>query len=100
MVEEEELLQFLEAYEVVTGIELGVVSSGERPDFVCAYPNAETIGIELSRSSHDYEMRTFDRIWSDRILTSHDLLTQSSVPSGSSRPSYYRQIGAQLRQSS
>jgi hypothetical protein len=73
MVEEEQLLQFLEAYEVVTGVELRVLSRGERPDFVCAHPNGETVGVELSRSSHDYEMRTFDRIWSDRILASHDL---------------------------
>src|SRR5438045_2964980 len=74
MVEEEQLLQFLEAYEAVTGIELGVVSSGERPDFVCIYPNAETVGVELSRSSHDYETGNFDRMWSNRMLASHDLL--------------------------
>ena len=74
MLEEEQILQFLEAYEVVTGIELRVVSRGERPDFVCAYSNGETVGVELSGSSHDYEMRIFDRIWNDRILASHDLL--------------------------
>ena len=65
LVEEEHLLQFLDAYKTVTGIALALRSRGESPDFICAYPSGELVGVELARSPHDYEIRVHDRIWTD-----------------------------------
>lgn len=74
LVEEEHLLQFLDAYETATGIALTIRTHAESPDFICAYPSGEYIGIELTRTAHDYEMCVHDRIWTDRTLSSFDLL--------------------------
>ncbi len=74
LVEEEHLLQFLHAYETVTGIALSISSRSESPDFVCTRPSGEHVGVELARSPHDYETRVDDRIWTDRTLSSFDLL--------------------------
>jgi hypothetical protein len=74
LVEEEHLLQFLDAYKTVTGIALALRSRGESPDFICAYPSGELVGVELARSPHDYEIRAHDRIWTDCTLPSFDLL--------------------------
>jgi hypothetical protein len=74
LVEEEHLLQFLDAYETATGIALTTRSRGESPDFICAYPSDEPIGVELARSPHDHEMSVHDRTWTDRTLSSFDLL--------------------------
>jgi hypothetical protein len=78
LVEEEHLLQFLDAYETVTGIALGIRSRSESPDFICAYPSGELVGVELARSPHDYDMRVHDRIWTDGVLSSFDLLASIS----------------------
>jgi hypothetical protein len=74
LVEEEHLLQFLHAYQIITGIALSISSRGESPDFVCTRPSGELVGVELARSPHDYETRVDDRIWADRTLSSFDLL--------------------------
>ena len=68
------MLQFLDAYEAVTGITLSLRGRGESPDFVCTRPSGEPVGVELARSPHDYETRLDDRIWTDRTLPSFDLL--------------------------
>lgn len=74
LVEEEHLFQFLEAYEVVTGIALCLQGRRESPDFLCSYPSGELIGIELARSPHNYDRRVHDRIWTDCTLSTFDLL--------------------------
>jgi hypothetical protein len=74
LVEEEHLLQFLDAYEGAIGVALTVRNRSETPDFICAYPSGELIGVELARSAHNYEMRINDRIWTDRVLSSFDFL--------------------------
>lgn len=74
LVEEEHLFQFLEAYETVTGVKLAIRSRSESPDFICEYPTGELIGVELARSPHDHDMAVHDRIWTDRTLSSFDLL--------------------------
>src|SRR5713101_6882110 len=74
LVEEEHLLQFLDAYEDATGVALTIRSRAESPDFVSAYPSSELVGVELARSPHDYETRVDERIWTDRTLSSFDLL--------------------------
>lgn len=74
LVEEEHLLQFLHAYQTVTGIPLSLHSRSESPDFLCIRPPGELVGVELARSPHDYETRLDDRIWTDRTLSSFDLL--------------------------
>jgi hypothetical protein len=78
LVEEEHLLQFLDAYDTVTGVALTIHSRRESPDFICAYPSGELVGVELARSPHDYEMAVHDRIWTDRTLSSFDLLASIS----------------------
>jgi hypothetical protein len=66
LVEEEELLQFLEAYETITGELLTILNRGESPDFTCERPSGQVIGVELARSPHDHDMAVHDRIWGDR----------------------------------
>ena len=63
MVEDEQLSDFLEAYENVTGEILTVVGAGERPDFICERQAGEAVGVELTRPQHDYSMVKQDRIW-------------------------------------
>src|SRR6266487_1780072 len=79
MVEEEHLLRFLEAYATATGISMSVVSNGESPDFICTRPSGERVGIELARSPHDYNGAVWDRIWTDRAMSAHDLLAAVHV---------------------
>lgn len=74
LIEDEHLLQFIDAYETATGVALSIRSRGESPDFICAFSSGELVGVELARSPHDYEMRVHDRIWTDRTLSSFDLL--------------------------
>jgi hypothetical protein len=75
MIEEDHLLRFLEAYATVTGISMSVASKGESPDFICTVPSGERVGIELARSPHDYHRAVYDRIWTDRTMSAHDLLS-------------------------
>lgn len=63
MVEEEDLGLFLEAYEEVTGEALRVLARGERPDFICARPMGERVGVELTRPHHDYHTARWDRMF-------------------------------------
>src|SRR5438445_217122 len=79
MVEEEHLLRFLEAHAKVTGVSMGAVSNGESPDFICSRPSGERVGIELARSPHDYNRVVWDRTWTDRVLSAHDLLAAVQV---------------------
>jgi len=75
MMEEEHLLQFLEAYAKVTGIAMSVVDNrGESPDFICARPTGEHVGVELARSPHDYDGAVWDSIWTDQTMSAYDLL--------------------------
>ena len=74
LVEEEHLLQFLDAYHTITGTGLSLQCRFESPDFLCDYPSGELVGVELARSPHDYESRVDDRIWTDCTLPSFDLL--------------------------
>ena len=79
MVEEEHLLRFLEAHAKVTGVSMKVVSNGESPDFICTRPSGERVGIELARSPHDHNDALWDRIWTDRAMSAHDLLAAVHV---------------------
>lgn len=75
MVEDEQLSDFLEAYEEVTGQALTVLAGGESPDFICERPTGERVGVELTRPHHDYEMARWDRIWAvDRAMHGYGLL--------------------------
>jgi hypothetical protein len=74
MVEEEHLGRFLEAYAIVTGTSMNVVSNGESPDFICARPSGELVGVELARSPHNYHGAVWDRIWTDKTMSAYDLL--------------------------
>ncbi|HWV99662.1 MAG TPA: hypothetical protein VNZ64_08230 [Candidatus Acidoferrum sp.] len=67
MIEEEELAHFLEAYEEITGQALEVVEGAESPDFICRRPTGELVGVELTRSPHDYQMAQRDRIWAESM---------------------------------
>ena len=62
MVEAEDLEQFFEAYGEVTGQRLILLEGGERPDFICARPSGQKIGIELTRPHHNHERIVWDRI--------------------------------------
>ena len=73
-VKEAHLRCFLDAYTTVTGTTLSFLSAAESPDFTCARPSGELVGIELARSPHDYEIALHDRIWTDRTMESYDLL--------------------------
>jgi hypothetical protein len=48
MVEEEHLYLFLDAYKLVAGEELQIVSPRERPDFLCRRPSGPIVGVELT----------------------------------------------------
>ena len=74
MAEEEHLLRFLDAYDTVTGSSLTVINNGESPDFICARPSGERVGVELARSPHDFHGALWDRIWTDRTMPAYDLL--------------------------
>src|SRR5438105_2440725 len=74
LIEEQHLECFLAAYRTVTGAALGVISSGESPDFICARPTGELVGIELARSPHDPDSAVYERIWGDGTMESFDLL--------------------------
>ena len=79
MVEGVGLEQFLDAYAVVTGTPMAVVSSGESPDFICARPNGKQVGIELARSSHDYHSAKWDKMMEDRVMSARDLLDAVNI---------------------
>ena len=79
LVEEKHLFQFLAAYEVATGTALNLESRHESPDFICTHQSGDRIGIELTRSPHDYEMRVHDRIWTESTCPSFDLLAAIST---------------------
>ena len=54
MVEEEELLYFLEAYEnVVEGYLAQGIGRNERPDFICHRPDGSPVGVELVKIMRD-----------------------------------------------
>ena len=74
LVEEEHLRRFFEAYAIVTGISMNAISNGESPDFICARPTGELVGVELARSPHDYHSAVWDRIWTDKTMPTHNLL--------------------------
>ena len=74
MIEEENLAYFLDAYGAITGSSLSILSRGESPDFICARPTGELVGVELARSPHDHERAVDDRIWGDGTMDSYDLL--------------------------
>lgn len=48
MVEEEETLLFLEAYEASTETRLEIEARTERPDFICRHEAVGPIGAELA----------------------------------------------------
>lgn len=56
MVEREQLDQFLEANEYVTGQRLELVRSGEHPDFICARTDGALVGVELTRGEGDVKI--------------------------------------------
>lgn len=55
MIEEAELLQFLDAYREVTGMELSVIGSTENPDFICERRDGKRIGVELTKANGDLD---------------------------------------------
>ena len=62
MVEEEELLYFLEAYKEAVEEYLSHCSSHERPDFICYRPDGTPVGIELVKIMRDPRDAQADRI--------------------------------------
>jgi hypothetical protein len=75
MVEDEQLSDFLEAYEEVTGETLSLLQGGESPDFICERESGERVGVELTRPHHDYETTRWDRIWAvSRAMDDFDLM--------------------------
>ena len=74
MIEEVHLARFLDAYRVAVGITMTVSSTGESPDFICARPSGELVGVELARSPHEYERVLYDRVCGERMMESYDLL--------------------------
>src|SRR6266550_3216685 len=75
MVEAEDLEHFFEAYDEVTGQRLSLLEGGERPDFTCARPSGQKIGIELTRPHHNHERVVWDRILAQgRRMTDLELL--------------------------
>lgn len=57
------LYYFLEAYHLATGVELDLLRSSERPDFICEAPDNSKIGIELTKVTRgDPEQILWDRI--------------------------------------
>src|SRR6266536_5871270 len=75
MVEGQDLDRFLDAYEEVVAQRLDVLESGERPDFICARPSGEKVGVELTRPHHDHEKVIWDRILAPgRQMTDFELL--------------------------
>lgn len=52
---------FIDAYEWVTGEQLTELGSCESPDFICARPNGEQVGLELTRVMRDPEEAQLDR---------------------------------------
>jgi hypothetical protein len=52
-IEVDELMPFLDAYELCKGEALLIADAGESPDFVCARANCEFVGIELTRVMRD-----------------------------------------------
>jgi hypothetical protein len=74
MLEEEHLHLFLKAYARVTRVSMSVVSNGESPDFICARPTGERVGVELARSPHDYHGAVWDSICTDQTMSAYELL--------------------------
>ena len=54
---------FIAAYKWSTGEQLDELISDENPDFVCARPNGDEIGVELTRVMRDPEQAQFDRFY-------------------------------------
>ena len=61
-VERSALDYFIDAYEWVTGEQLTELGPAECPDFNCARPTEEKVGVELVRVMRDPEEAQFDRI--------------------------------------
>ena len=61
-VERSALDYFIDAYEWVTGEQLTELGPAECPDFNCARPTKEKVGVELVRVMRDPEEAQFDRI--------------------------------------
>lgn len=61
--EEEALFLFLELYNDITGNNLELLESYERPDFICVLQNGNLVGVELTkvRRSHPNDI-LFDKI--------------------------------------
>jgi hypothetical protein len=77
MVEESELLYFLEAYECVTGQPLSEPIRHESPDFIIMRPDGKNIGIELTQVRRDPEKRLFDEAFYHRNEQDpHDALAE------------------------
>lgn len=66
MIEGVHLARFLDAYRMAVGITMTVSSTGESPDFICARPSGELVGVELARSPHEYERVIYDRVCGER----------------------------------
>ena len=52
----------IDVYEWVTGEQLTELGPAECPDFICARPTGEKVGVELVRVMRDPEEAQFDRI--------------------------------------
>jgi hypothetical protein len=61
-VERSELFYFWDAYKHTTGEQLFELASIECPDFICARPNGERIGVELVNVMRDPESAQFEAI--------------------------------------
>jgi hypothetical protein len=74
LVEEGDLIRFLEAYRVVTGEQLILSRKSERPDFICIRPSDEIVGIELTQSPHNYDVTVWNHTRGSNTKSTYDLL--------------------------
>jgi len=56
---------FLSSYNETTNRRLIHLETCERPDFICQWADGEEVGVELTRTPHDYHTRTHDAIWAN-----------------------------------
>jgi hypothetical protein len=63
MVEEMELEYFLAAYEEATDDPLSLLTSSERPDFICTRPDDTRVGLELVKVVRDPQSKWIDQVF-------------------------------------
>jgi hypothetical protein len=79
-IELDELVPFLEAYELCTGEALSIADTGENPDFVCAREDGNFVGIELTKVMRDPETAWWEGILErTEHMEYHEALEQMDI---------------------